>query len=149
MSYCPFCGEKIKEGGKCTGCGYTPSNGNSFSANGADHCDACGSGFGNEKSEYSIPLWLKIVLVLAMIFISGGTIIGIIVGAVLSTSKDPKYKAGGKWLLKAAIIVLVATLIISVLLFILFAIIGVAGTTFFISTPQPDINFTGLMTWIA
>ena len=144
MSYCPFCGEKIKDGGKCTGCGYTPDNGNSFSANGADHCDACESGFGNEKSEYIIPLWLKIVLVLAMIFISGGTIIGIIVGAVLSTSKDPKFKAYGKWLLKTALILIVVKAIITIIMFVLFMFMGITGAIFMTS---PEI--TGVVTCIA
>jgi len=135
MSYCPFCGEKIKDGEKCKGCGYVPNNGNSFSNSNGD------------KAVYEIPLWLKVVIIIAMILVSGGTIIGIIAGAVLSTSKDPKYKFYGKWLLKTSLIVLVVTLVISLVLFIVFAVIGTSAAIFM--SPEPELNFTGFLTWLA
>ena len=135
MSFCPFCGENIKDGGKCTGCGYTPDN----STKGAFN-----SSFGTENINYEIPTWLKIVIVVAMFLVGGGTIIGLIAGAVLSTSKDPKYKTYGKWLFKAALITIAVKVVISVIAFILFMVVGVGGAIFMTS---PEI--TGVVTCIA
>jgi len=76
--------------------------------------------------------------------VSGGTIVGIIAGAVLSTSKDPKFKSYGKWLLKTALIVLVTKVILTIVVFIFITVIGVTGAVF-MSVPE----YTGALTWLA
>ncbi len=117
MSYCPFCGEKIEDGLKCKKCGYTPSA-------------------GNKTEKYEIPTWLKLVMVAAMFFVSGGSIIGAIAGAVLSSSKDDKYKFYGKWILKAALIMLAVKAVIAVIAFILIVVLGVLNAAVIMSVPE-------------
>ena len=135
MSFCPFCGKKIEDG-KCPGCGYTAANNENYTAHNAD--------FGMEKNDYEIPLWLKAVIILAMVFLSGGSIIGVIAGAVLSSSKDPKFKNYGKWLLKTALIVLIVKAVLAIIAFIFIMVVGVGGAIF-MSSPE----FAGIVACVA
>ena len=129
MTYCPFCGGKLNSNGKCPDCGHDYGTGSDFNAGSAPHCDVCGDGSTN--GDFTVPTLHKVLMVIAMLVIGSGTIIGIIVGAVLSTSKDPKYKAYGKSLLKLGIILLIIKLVAIVALYILYVTIGL-GSVFFI-----------------
>ena len=122
MAYCPFCGGKLDINGKCPDCGHNYGTGSDFSAGSTPHCDICGDGSAN--GDFIVPTLHKVLMVIAMLVIGSGTIIGIIIGAVLSTSKDPKYKAYGKCLLKLGLILLIIKVVAVVALYILYVTIG-------------------------
>lgn len=106
MTYCPFCGGKLDRSGKCPDCGQDYGNKPQFNTEQAPHCDVCGIN-NTDDEKNSLPVWFKIIAVFLMLVISSGALIGLIVGAVLSTSKNPMYSTYGKCILKLAVIVII------------------------------------------
>lgn len=113
--YCPFCGKKTDDNGVCHECGYNP-----------------GTGFddGGKKQVSSIPVWAKILLACGLFFISGATVIGIIIGLVLKTSKDPQYAEYGRIILKYSLIMLAVKVAITILAAVCFVGLNAVYFTF-------------------
>lgn len=116
MAYCPFCGGKLDGSGKCPECGHDYGTSGSFNTEVNQNSSVFGTDNGN--GEFTVSTLFKAVAVIAMLVIGSGSIIGLIAGAVLSTSKDYKYKAYGKCLLKLALILLIIKIVLIAILYL-------------------------------
>lgn len=114
MPFCTNCGKELEEAGKCP-----------FCDNEKDQADVVKkfneNPFGESKEKSLIPWWIKVLLCICMLAVSWGSVIGIVIGGIMTTSKDAEWKYKGSTIMKLGVIVLVIKIVITVLV-ILFGI---------------------------
>lgn len=109
MPFCTNCGKEIEEAGKCPFCGTEKENPVAVK-------EFNEKPFGESKEKSLIPWWIKVLLCICMLFISWGSVIGIVVGGIISTSRDEEWKSKGASILKLGVIMLVIKIVIYVLI---------------------------------
>lgn len=123
MPFCENCGKELEVGQKCPYCANDNTEGE-FKG------EFNQKPFDETEKKYDFPIWVKIVLCLGMLFIGWGSIIGIVVGAVLKTSKDDSWRYYGGVILKLALIMLAVKAAVVVLIFILSIVVNTSFMTF-------------------
>lgn len=114
MPFCTNCGKELEAGQKCPFCDNEkeqPAAVKEFNE----------KPFGESKEKSPIPWWIKVLLCICMLAVRWGSVIGIVIGGIMTTSSDAQWKDKGSTIMKLGVIVLVIKIVITVLV-ILFGI---------------------------